>query len=94
MRQAVAARFDAADLHDLPRPLRALALQKTIGVLFAIVEEEGDLSFVVGQRAIVAGVFARFFDGVALDGPLWRLDPREDDRPTYEEWVSAADKLF
>lgn len=81
VREALEARWGVLDPIDLPRHRRPIAFQKVCGVLMALEEDEYDLAFYVGVRAKVAGVFARFFDGVALAGPRWRLDPRENDRP-------------
>lgn len=41
-------------------------------------------------RDEVSAAFARYFDGVRIDGPAWRVSVRED-RPDYEEWAAAAD---
>lgn len=43
------------------------------------------------RRARVAEIFARYFGGVVVDGPPWRLSPREHDRPAYEEWSQGAE---
>lgn len=75
------------DLRDLPRTRRQIALQRTIGVTLAL-EEQGELAFAVDLRTIVAASFARYWKGIALDGPPWRLDPYEN-RPTYAEWLHA-----
>lgn len=43
------------------------------------------------RRGRVAEAFARYFDGVAIDGPPWQLSPEEGGRPTREEWAEPAD---
>ena len=62
-------------------------MQKSIGATLAIEDVPYDLAFTVGKRAVVARVFARFFDGVAVDGPPWRVDPTET-LPTRDEWLA------
>lgn len=86
LRQAVDARWGAQSFRDLDRQQRQITFQKACGVLYALQEHEGDLAFQVGCRHVVACAFARYFDGVALEGPPWMLDPYED-RPTYEQWI-------
>jgi hypothetical protein len=44
-----------------------------------------------GRRRVVAGTVARYFDGVAVEGPPWRIADGENERPTYDEYVAAAD---
>jgi hypothetical protein len=88
VREACEARY-GADLPNLHRTRRALALQKTVGTLLAL-EDEGELVFTIGLRAIVAEKFARFWDGVVLNGPPWRLDPREEDRPLYRTFSGVS----
>lgn len=54
---------------------------------------DGSLEPAVGQptrRERVAAAFARYFDGVEVEGPPWRVSP-EEERPTYDEWVDSAD---
>lgn len=82
VRQALEAAWGVTDPVDLDRARRGLALQKASGVVLALEDEDGDVAFRVGVRAVVAGVVARYFGGVAVDGPVWRLDPTEHDRPT------------
>lgn len=43
-----------------------------------------------GRRGQIARAFARYFAGVALDGPPWRLSDLEADRPSYDEWAASA----
>lgn len=90
LRQAVAAAYGVASLHDLDRQTRAVAFQKASGVLIALCEHDGDLAFEREQRRIVQEVFARFFGGHLVDGPAWRLGPDED-LPSRAEYEEAAD---
>lgn len=87
IRQACEARW-GADQFGLSRMQRQLALQKAIGTVLALSEERGDLTFARGLRGIVREAFARFWDGVAVDGPPWLIDPGED-RPPYRAWLEA-----
>lgn len=85
IRQALEATWGVLDPVDLDRARRGLALQKASGVLLALEDEPGDLAFTIGVRAIVRRAVARYFAGHMVDGPRWRLDPSEVDRPTYAE---------
>lgn len=38
------------------------------------------------DRATIAAALAKRLDGLALEGPPWRIGPGEADRPTREEW--------
>lgn len=90
LHEAVAAVWGGSgDPADLPSIQRGVALQKASGALLAL--EGDDLAFMLGVRGYVAAVFARYFRGVVLNGPPWRLDPHELDRPTWEEWAASAD---
>lgn len=87
--QALESKWGVPEPRDLPRTTRALALQKAIGALLAV-EELGEVAFAPDQRNLVAACFARFFDGVRLDGPPWRVSPTEE-LPSREEWVESTD---
>lgn len=87
MSEAIESMWGVPDPRDLPRATRAVALQKVSGALLAVEDVPCDLAFTVGQRGIVALTFSRFFAGVALHGPPWRLDPTED-LPSREEWLA------
>lgn len=81
-RQAVESVWHA-DVADLDRQHRALALQRLSGVVLALEDTEHDLVFDRDERVIVAAVFARYFR-VDVDGPEWRIQPHED-RPSRED---------
>lgn len=68
------------------------AFQRATTALLAIENEPGDLAFLVGIRDVLRGHFERSF-GVVLDGPPWRIDPCETDRPTRQEWDEQM-KIF
>lgn len=54
---------------------------------------DGSLEPALGQpsrRERVARAFARYFDGVEVEGPPWRVSP-EEDLPTRGEYVESAD---
>lgn len=93
LQQAVLARYGVESLFDLPRWQRQVAFQKSAGAALDLQEAvEGDLAFYPsGTRRLVREAFARFFDGAVVEGPPWRLDPSELDRPTYEDELAAAD---
>lgn len=92
IRQAVEARYGVRSLRDLDRGRRAVAFQKACGTWIGLWESlEGDLAFYAGQRDLVRDVVARYWDGAVVDGPPWRVAPTEGMRPTYGEWVAAAD---
>lgn len=44
-----------------------------------------------GRRAAISATVARYFDGVKVEGPPWRVGPLETERPSYDEYVAAAD---
>lgn len=76
--QAVVATF-GAPLVELRAGQRALALQKAIGTLYGL-EEIGDggmLPFHNDPRSEIRAVFARYWGGIVLEGPPWRLAPGE-----------------
>ena len=86
IRQAVEARFGK----DLTRTQRTLAFQKTCGAVLRLQDDEGAmLAFHPQARAVIQEAFARYFDGVAIEGPPWRLSPFED-LPLRDEWLAAA----
>jgi len=83
MRQSIQAVYQVAPA-DLSSDQKALAWKKILGALAALdTEVEGDLHF--ADRATIAEVFGRFFDGILVDGPPWRLASDEDDRPLKEQ---------
>lgn len=93
LRQALEERYGVQDPSELrPRP-RAVAFQKYLGVLYQLREEsgKGDLAFRLGLRRVICGAFARYFGGVCVDGPAWRLGPDEPDRPRRDEVAASAD---
>lgn len=63
---------------------RRIMFQKVSGVLFTLDESGDDLALHDDPRPVIQAAFARYLDGVVLDGPPWRIGPHEDDRPTYE----------
>jgi hypothetical protein len=82
-RQALTATYGSRDA--LTGQTRALAFQRACGTVFAL-EDIGDggmLPLHDDPRAEVRAVFARYWDGLMLDGPPWRLSPREDDRARW-----------
>ena len=91
LRQALRATWNVDDVADLNRAGRALALQRVLGVIYAL-EEEGDLLVFRpdGGRDVIVRTFARRWNGIALAGPPWRLGPGEPDRPTFNDWAAAA----
>ncbi len=93
VRTAVDARFGVASLHDLDRGTRQLAFQKSSGVLLALEggEAGNEVALEPDCRTRIRALFARYFDGVMVDGPPWRLSPIELDRPSWEDWRGAAD---
>lgn len=80
------------ELPALSRTYRQVALQRMVSTVIAL-EAQGELAFTIGLRAIVAETFARFWKGLMLDGPPWRLDPAED-RPLYECWAETHNSSF
>lgn len=44
-----------------------------------------------GRRGAIAERVARYFDGVVVEGPPWRLTELETERPLYDDYVAAAD---
>lgn len=91
IRQAVEALWGKGSLHDLDRQARAVAFQKACGVWIGLWEvREGDLAFYPDQRDVVRRIVARYWGGIIVDGPPWRLGPWEE-RPTYAEWAARAD---
>lgn len=91
LREALEVAWGVQGVHELPRPRRQLALQRTIGTLLWIQDNHGDVAFMLDTRSVVADAFARFWGGIVLKGPPWRLDPADgDDMPTREEWDSLA----
>jgi hypothetical protein len=94
VRDAVEARYGVRSLHELDRPRRQIAFQKCSGVLLALEQGDGsydDLAFQSDCRRRVAAAFARYFDGVAINGPPWRISPVEEYRPTWDEWQEPPD---
>lgn len=94
LRQALQATWGVDDPSELRRPVRSLALQRTLHVVYAI--QDGDLADMLiftddGGRSRIREAFARRWGGIALDGPPWRTGPGETDRPTYQEWSARAD---
>jgi hypothetical protein len=87
VRQATFACWGSASIRELNRQQRALAFQRSAGVVLAL-EDVPDPAFMPGLRGLVRGVVARYF-GVDVDGPPWRVDPRENDRPSYPDYVAA-----
>lgn len=87
---AVLELWGAPDPAALERSRRALAFQKASGVLLALEDHPGDLAFDIEARTVIRGVVGRYFNGVTVDGPEWRIAPHED-RPSYEEWLAAVD---
>jgi hypothetical protein len=94
-REAVEATYGVTSLRDLDRGERARAFQRACGTLAAVYDACADLgcdlAFTYGSRDVLRRCFARTWGGAALDGPPWRLDPSETDRPTHEEWATADD---
>lgn len=90
IREALEVGFGTSDAAAIrPRSRRATAFQRLSGVLLAL-EDEGDFTFYIGGRAVVAKTFARYFQGATLAGPPWRLDPTED-LPSYASLEQTAD---
>ncbi len=78
----------------MARQDRALAFQKAAGTLFALedIADGGMLPLHDDPRSEVRAVFARFWGGVLLDGPPWRLSPNETDRPALADMTSDFDE--
>ena len=107
VRSAVEARWGIQSLRDLDRVHRQLAFQKTIGAAYALEEagvperlgawllyRDGTLEPAggyPGRRALIAARFARYFDGVAPEGPPWQVEDGEDGYPARAELAAAAD---
>lgn len=70
---------------ELSTGLKAVVGQKLAGVVLDLEQRETetgeDLRMSTGVREKTARAFAARLDGLALDGPAWRLDPDETDRP-------------
>jgi hypothetical protein len=81
-------KFGVTETSSLTGQQKAVAFQRTVGALLMI-EDEGEIAFLRGQRHVVQGHFARYFDGVLPPGPPWRIDPYEP-LPTYAEWFDNA----
>jgi hypothetical protein len=89
LREALSATLAGCqDEADLPPPVSRLALRSASRAL-ARLEGDGEYAFTVGLRGIVADAFRVWVPG--LPGPPWRLDPFEEDRPSWEEWVASLD---
>lgn len=92
--QAVESKWGVAEITALTRTQRALAFQKISGVLLYVeATQPFDLGFMVGLRGFVQAAFAKYFDGVCLEGPPWRLDPTEP-QPVYDVWRDEAMSWF
>lgn len=89
-REAVTALYEVDSLRDLDRPRRQRAFQRAAATIM-VVHEHGELAFTLGVRELLRQCFARTWEGASLEGPPWRLDPNETDRPTYAEWARADD---
>ena len=94
VREAVMTLWGADSIRDLSPARRSVALQKTIGTLYALQDAAvGDLAFRVGIRDLTRDAFRRYWNGIELAGPDWRLDPTETDRPVYvaaDDFAAAA----
>ena len=88
--QALEQTWGVQDPQQLERGRRSLAMQKMSGVVLALEEAPGDLAFYRDARPYIAEVFSRYFKGVELEGPPWRLTAYED-LPTQSEWEHLAD---
>lgn len=92
LREAVEVTWGVQSLRDLDRQTRQIAFQRTAGVLLYLeAADVPDYAFMYGQRAAIAAAFARYWGGIALEGPPWRLDPGETDRPTRAQLAASAD---
>lgn len=94
IRTAIDARFGVSSLHDLDRGRRQVAFQKSAGVVLSLESgggAENEVALELDCRARIQAVFARYFDGVLVEGPPWRLSPAETARPCWEEWRQPAD---
>lgn len=89
-RQAVSAHFGVDSLRDLDRAGRQRAFQRAAATIM-VVGELGELAFRFGIRDELRGAFARTWDGVELEGPPWRLDPSESDRPSFRAHFAEDD---
>lgn len=92
LHQAIVATYGVDNEFELPQQQRALALQKAIGTLYGLEDlgSDGLLPLQDDPRSRVAAVFARYWGGVVLDGPPWRLSPHEA-RPAEGELSSDFD---
>lgn len=86
--QALEASWGVSSLHEVTRQRRQIALQRTAGIVLWL-EDQGEIAFRLDVRELVQQTFARYWKGVALEGPPWRLSPFEQ-LPTYAEWGAAA----
>lgn len=86
--QALEASWGVRSLHAVTRQRRQIALQRTVGIVLWL-EDQGETAFRLDLRELVQATFARYWKGVRLEGPPWRLTPFED-LPTFAEWASAA----
>lgn len=89
LRQAVVLRWGVAFEGLKPGEQRE-ALQLAASTLILLEETQGDLAFDSDPRTKVAAAWAARWDGIALDGPAWRLSVAELERPTYEDTQTEA----
>jgi hypothetical protein len=40
-------------------------------------------------RPLIQRCIAEAFGGIVVDGPPWRIAPKENDRPTHDEWLAT-----
>lgn len=89
--QAVHACWGERSLFDVTRQRRQIALQRTVGTVLWL-EDQGEIAFALNVRALVQQAFARYWNGVALDGPQWRMTPIES-LPLYAEISAGAEAV-
>lgn len=90
IREALVCAFQVQDPAELPKVRRAFALQRMLGVLFALEDDAEDFAFAFNTRHQVAQKFGQLLDGCLLDGPPWRLDPGDTAYPPYDVWALSA----
>lgn len=81
--------YDVAAIGELPREQRPW--QGLCSVLYRLEEHEREHELAAIPRVAVRAAFAECFDGVALEGPAWRIYPTEEDRPSYEGFTAAGE---
>lgn len=89
--QALRSIYGVGSARELVEEARISAGNRLAGVIHALDDrraEAGD--FPPPNRKEIQEAFGAAFDGVAPDGPPWRVDPSEEALPTHEKWKGLA----